>query len=80
MLGVGGLQNLGSGQLALIQDRGWGCWESGRGQSGGNAAISHKVHAADTPKLWKILHLEEHLAHAGDVDAGQDSLGTEKVN
>lgn len=46
----------------------------------GSAAVSHKVHAADAPQLWKFLHLEEHLAHAGDVDAGQDSLGAEERN
>lgn len=38
-------------------------------------AISHKVHMADVPELRKFLHLEEHLAHAGDIDASQDSLG-----
>lgn len=49
-------------------------------QSGRKGAISHKVHSTDAPQLWKFLHLEEHLAHARDVDAGQDSLGAEEVS
>lgn len=31
------------------------------------------------PQLWKFLHLEEHLAHAGDVDASENSLRKEKT-
>lgn len=53
-----------------------GRWE---GASESHAAISHKVHAADAPQLREFSHLEEHLAHAGDVDAGQDSLRAEEA-
>lgn len=35
---------------------------------------THKVHFADSPQIWQVLKLQEHLPEAGDVDACQDRL------
>lgn len=71
-------------RLHGLKNLGWSTLVHGKtGALGGLAtwhiAISHKVHTADVPELRKFLHLEEHLAHAGDIDASQDSLEMEKI-
>ena len=41
-------------------------------------SAAHKVNLADSPQIWEVLELQEHLPEAGHVDACQHSLGAER--
>lgn len=40
--------------------------------------LTHKIHFADSPQVRQVSELQEHLTQAGDVDACQDRLETER--